>query len=79
MGLDSGEVLVAVDGLTALQDRLYALEAALDDVEHDLRGRPALADYQDAFRHLYAAAAQLRDAGLEPIAMLEQGDPEDPR
>jgi hypothetical protein len=74
MGLDSGEALVAVDGLRALRDQLYALEAALDDVEHDLRGRPSPADYRDAFRHLYAAAAQLRGAGLEPIAVLRQDD-----
>jgi hypothetical protein len=74
MGLDSGEALVPVSGLMALRDRLYELEAALDDVEQDLRGRPPLEEYREAFRHLYAAAAQLRGAVLEPIALLEARD-----
>jgi hypothetical protein len=75
MGLDSGEALVPAGGLLALRDALYALEAALDDVEEDLRGRPPLEEYRAAFRHLYGAAAQLRGAALEPIAMLERSDP----
>ncbi len=73
MGLDSGEALVPVDKLVGLRDRLYVLEAALDDVEQDLRGRPPVEEYRAAFRHLYAAAAQLRGAVVEPIALLEAG------
>lgn len=74
MGLESGEALVRAGALVALRDRLYALEAALDDVEQDLRGRPPLEEYRAAFRHLYAAAAGLRGAVLEPIAVLERPD-----
>jgi hypothetical protein len=71
MGLASGEALVPVSGLMAVRDGLYALEAALDDVELDLRGRPPLEEYKRAFRHLHAAAAQLRGAVVEPIALLQ--------
>lgn len=60
MGLDSGEVVVSAVGLERLGDRLTVLEAALDDVESDLRGSRADEDYRAAFRHLYAAAAALR-------------------
>lgn len=74
MGLDSGEALVASGDLAALRDRLYVLEAALDDVEADLRGRPPLEEYVAAFRHLYAAAAPLRGAALEPRALLDRLD-----
>ncbi len=77
MGLSSGESVVASEALEELRDRLYVLEAALDDVEADLRGRPPLEEYRRAFGHLYAAAAGLRDRWLEPIAVLEPIDARD--
>lgn len=70
MGLASGEALVDADALCRLRDGLYVLESALDDVEVDLRGRPGPEDYRRAFQHLYAAAAPLRDACVEPAAVL---------
>jgi hypothetical protein len=57
--------------LETLRDRLYVVEAALDDVEADLRGRAPLEEYRRAFQHLYAAAAPLRNAAVEPVAVLE--------
>lgn len=72
MGLDSGEALVDAEALCRLRDRLYVLESALDDVEGDLRGRPAPEEYKRAFQHLYGAAAQLRDACVEPRAILSR-------
>ena len=72
MGLDSGEALVDADALCRLRDHLYVLESALDDVEVDLKGRPGPEDYQRAFQHLYAAAAPLRAACLEPAAVLSR-------
>jgi hypothetical protein len=72
MGLDSGEALVDAAALDALRDRLYVLESALDDVERDLRGTDDLEEYRVAFRHLYAAAAQLRDGTIEPRAILDR-------
>ena len=53
------------------RDALYVLEAGLQDVESDLRGRPTLTDYKQAFQHLYAAAAPLRDLRVEPRAVGE--------
>ncbi len=70
MGLESGEALVDAEALCRLRDRLYVLESALDDVEGDLRGKPGVEEYKRAFQHLYAAAGQLRDACVEPRAML---------
>ncbi|MGO9197845.1 MAG: hypothetical protein ACLQK4_12060 [Acidimicrobiales bacterium] len=52
----------------SLQDRLYQLTAALEDVDQDLAGKPAAGAYRDAFRHLYAAANRLRGAEIEPSA-----------
>ena len=72
MGLSSGESVVDTTALEQLRDRLYVLEAALDDVEADLRGRPADEEYRRAFQHLYAAAAPLRGSWVEPIAVLER-------
>jgi hypothetical protein len=70
MGLDSGEALVDAEALCRLRDHLYVLESALDDVEADLKGRPGAEEYKRAFQHLYAAAAPLRGACVEPAAML---------
>jgi hypothetical protein len=75
MGLDSGEALVDAVALDDLRDRLYVLESALDDVERDLRGVTDPDEYLAAFRHLYAAAARLRDRALEPRAVLDRPDP----
>ena len=72
MGLDRGDALVDADALEDLRDRLYVLESALDDVEHDLRGSPDPDEYRVAFRHLYAAAAQLRGRAVEPKALFSR-------
>jgi hypothetical protein len=69
MGLTGDEALVSSAALESLRDRIYLLEAALTDVESDLRGRPEAGEYKRAFQHLYAAAAQLRGAALEPAAV----------
>lgn len=74
MGLDRGEALVSADALRAINDRIYILESALTDVERDLR---AEGDHRAAFTHLYAAAAHLRGATLEPSALLEPTAPQE--
>lgn len=68
MGLDSGEAVVSASALRQQSDLIYILEAALKDVERDLRADPD--DHRRAFQHLYAAAAQLRGSRIEPTAML---------
>lgn len=64
--LRADEIPVAQSAFRALQDELYQLTAALEDVEQDLAGKPKAADYKAAFEHLYKAANRLRDLEIEP-------------
>jgi len=66
-------VVVASAELDRLHDRLYALEAALDDVAADLCAlradavaRVRAATYEAALAHLRAAAEDLRGVVVEP-------------
>lgn len=72
MGLDSGEAIVSSQALEELGDRLTILEAALEDVEQDLRGVDTSEAYREAFRHLYAAAAGLRGRRLRARALVRR-------
>ncbi len=63
--LGVGEVVVAKAELDQLHDRLYVLEAALEDVAGDLAGSPPAVAYREAFLHLYEAAAPLRGVVVE--------------
>lgn len=72
LGLDSGESIVSTERLARLGDLMTILEAALDDVERDLRGPADDAEYRTAFRHLYAAAAGLRGHRLRARAVLRR-------
>jgi hypothetical protein len=72
--LPAGLVVVEVSSLDRLHDRLYALEAALDDVDADLSQLPASASersrlraYHAAFAHLRTAAEDLRGLLVEPV------------
>lgn len=71
-GLGAGQALIDQDKLTRLNDRLYMLEAACDDVRSDLEGAHDLDAYRAAVVHLLEAALPLRNAYLEPKAI---GDP----
>ena len=70
MGLDSGEAIVSATSLEELGDRLTVLEAALEDVQQDLKAGTTDADYRAAFRHLYAAAVGLRGRRLRARALV---------
>lgn len=70
MGLDSGEAIVSSAALDKQADQFTILEAALDDVEQDLRRDPTDDGYRAAFRHLYGAAAGLRGMRLRPRALV---------
>jgi hypothetical protein len=63
--LGAEEIPIPVSQWRSLQDRLYELTAALEDVDQDLSGRPAVAAYREAFMHLYRVANRLRGAELE--------------
>ncbi len=49
-----------------VHDRLYRLEAAVEDVDADLAGTPSAGAYRDAFEHLYDAARDLIGVVIEP-------------
>jgi hypothetical protein len=56
VGLSEHELVVARRELDDLYDRLYVLEAAIEDVDRDLADDPTPADYRDAVAWLLAAA-----------------------
>lgn len=60
------EIPISQATFRELQDNLYQLTAALEDVDQDLAGRPKATDYRAAFEHLYRAASQLRGTEIEP-------------
>ena len=70
-GLSPTDALVDRTKLTRLNDRLYVLEAACDDVRRDLDESPDIDTYRDAVVHLLEAALPLRSAYLEPRAIGE--------
>ena len=59
VGLTESELVVARRSLEELHDQLYVLEAAIEDVERDLRGTPTKQDYADAVAWLLQAARPL--------------------
>jgi hypothetical protein len=56
VGLSEHELIIARRELDDLYDRLYVLEAAIEDVDRDLADDPTPADYRDAVGWLLAAA-----------------------
>ncbi|MGH9099363.1 MAG: hypothetical protein ACRDV8_03930 [Acidimicrobiales bacterium] len=73
--MPSGHVVVVQADLDRLHDRLYTLEAALDDLRVDLADvTPSSTErrrsnaYGAALAHLRAAAEDLRGVLVEPVA-----------
>lgn len=67
LGLDDAQLVVARAELDALHDRLYELEAAIEDVDRDLAAAGARPDPQtvrDALDWLLTAARPLADLRL---------------
>jgi hypothetical protein len=60
-------VLIAADTLQRLQDAIYLVESALEDVDSDLAADPE--GHRAALWHLYGAAASLRALRIEPKAV----------
>jgi hypothetical protein len=58
-GLAEHELVVTRTELDELHDRLYVLEAAVEDVERDLADAPNARDYEDAVAWLLDAARPL--------------------
>lgn len=60
VGLSESELIVARQALDELRDRLYVLEAAVEDVERDLSEAESEQDLRDALRWLLDAARPLQ-------------------
>lgn len=58
-GLSDAELIVTREELETLHDRLYVLEAAIEDVERDLKGTPTKQDYVEAVAWLLDACRPL--------------------
>lgn len=67
-GLGAGEALIERSAIQRLNDRLYVLEAACEDVIADLEGEVSPDTYREALTHLLEAALPLRNAHIEPKA-----------
>ncbi len=67
VGLSEDELVMTRQAIDELRDRLYVLEAAIEDVERDLAGSPGEAEYRDAVEWLLAAARPLRTAWEESV------------
>ncbi len=61
------QCIVSAAELRRLHDRLYRLEAAVDDVRSDLASSSRDADYRRAFEHLMDAAGDLVGTVVEPV------------
>lgn len=59
VGLSEDELVMTRAALDTLRDRLYVLEAAVEDVDRDLSGSPTKADYREAVEWLLDAARPL--------------------
>jgi hypothetical protein len=67
--LASDEVLVGRKQFDAWRDRLYELEAAVEDAEQDLGETPGLREYTEAFQGLLAASRRTAVFRIEPRAI----------
>ncbi len=63
----AGQCIVAEDDLRRLHDRLYRLEAAIEDVTADLAGDTRAAAYRRATEHLLDAGRDLVGLVVEPV------------
>jgi hypothetical protein len=58
-GLSEAELVVTREELDDLHDKLYVLEAAIEDIERDLRGSPTKHEYVEALDWLLDACRPL--------------------
>lgn len=65
-GLADDDVIVDRERLEELQGALYCLEAAVEDVERDLAGRPTAQEVRDALGWLLENARPLAATRIEP-------------
>jgi hypothetical protein len=63
VGLNESELIITRQALEELRDKLYALEAAVEDVERDLAVAETNQDLRDALQWLLEAARPLLGGG----------------
>ena len=68
-GLGDDDVIVDRRRLDDLNDGLYCLQAAIEDIDQDLVGTPTAADVSDALRWLLENARPLVAARINPKAV----------
>jgi hypothetical protein len=64
-GLGDDDVIVDRHKLEELQDALYCLQAAIEDVDHDLHGKPSAAEVRTALGWLLDNARPLAGVRIE--------------
>jgi hypothetical protein len=64
LGLGEAELIITRAALDELRDRLYVLEAAIEDVERDRAAADGEQDLRDALEWLLAAARPVITHGL---------------
>lgn len=67
-GLGDDRVVITRAELAELHDKLYALEAAVEDVRADLADARTVADLRAVAEHLLEAAVPLAEARVLPDA-----------
>ncbi|MGN6694625.1 MAG: hypothetical protein ACTHN0_10655 [Aquihabitans sp.] len=67
-GLGDDDVIVDRQQLEDLQDALYCLQAAIEDVDADLQGTPTAAEVRTAIGWLLDNARPVAAARIEPRA-----------
>ena len=70
-GLDDDDVIVGRDRLEAMHDAQYLLQAAIEDVEHDLAGKPTAKEVRSALDWLLDNAREAATTRVEPKAAPE--------
>ena len=67
-GLGDDDVIVDRQQLEDLQDAIYCLQAAIDDVDGDLEGTPTATEVRTAIGWLLDNARRVAQARIEPRA-----------
>lgn len=67
-GLGDDDVIVDRQQLEDLQDAIYCLEAAIEDVDRDLQGTPSAAEVRTAVGWLLDNARPVATSRIEPRA-----------
>ncbi|NND01464.1 MAG: hypothetical protein HKN91_01630 [Acidimicrobiia bacterium] len=71
-GLGRDEVLVSRSAWNSLNDALYRLQSATEDVAMDIsQGEATKAEYIEALAHLSLAVRELQEVSVEPLGLGE--------